>query len=71
VMTVKELKNLLRDEDDDRIIMMSIDEEGNGFTRLHQVVRCLYDEAEKELREEKGKPASDTQYPILLLWPES
>lgn len=36
-MTVKELRKLLDGIDGDRIVVVSRDEEGNGFNELHQV----------------------------------
>ena len=35
-VTVKELKELLKNEDDDAIIVLSSDEEGNSFSPLHE-----------------------------------
>jgi len=35
-VTVKELKELLENEDDDAIIVLSSDEEGNSFSPLHE-----------------------------------
>jgi len=35
-VTVKELKELLQSEDDDAIIVLSSDEEGNSFSPMHE-----------------------------------
>ncbi len=41
-ITVKQLKKLLDTIDDDRIIVMSSDEEGNSYSPLRQVEKGLY-----------------------------
>ena len=43
-MTVKELKELLKDEPDDREVYLSQDEEGNGFKPFSGFSHSIFDE---------------------------
>lgn len=45
-MKVKELINLLQQEDPERLVVLSIDEEGNGFSPLHQIEPSMYHDGE-------------------------
>jgi len=49
-MTVKELKSLLQGCDDDRMVVLSIDSEGNGFNELRTVEGdMMFDEINREV----------------------
>jgi len=72
-MTVKELKKLLSTEDDMTEIVMSRDEEGNGFSPLADVGKGiyvaestwageLYNEDDEEAPLSEGKK-------VICLWP--
>lgn len=41
-MTVKELKALLADQPDERLVILSKDSEGNGFSPLAEVAEGMY-----------------------------
>jgi hypothetical protein len=41
-LTVKELREALEGYDDDRIVVMSRDEEGNGFSPLYEIGTSSY-----------------------------
>lgn len=41
-MTVKELIELLKQFPEDRLVVMSSDEEGNSFTTLYDVAESMY-----------------------------
>ncbi len=41
-MTVKELRDMLAKEDDDRIVVMSRDAEGNSYSPLSEFGTCAY-----------------------------
>jgi len=78
LITVKKLRDLLRDIDGSRVVLLSIDEEGNGFNELRSVSRnCVTGNGQIKLEKltpdleklgftnedvGKGKPA-------IILWP--
>jgi len=69
MITVGELKAILKNMDDHRLVVVAADEEGNAFLPLQQVERCLYDLKEGEVAGESlGQPATDLR-PAILLWP--
>jgi len=83
-MTVKELIEQLKEVDQDRIVVMSRDPEGNGFSPLSGVETCAYsedngygetglepDDLNDELREQgyTEEDISDGQ-PAVCLWPD-
>jgi len=43
-MTVKELIAQLRKEDQDRLVVMAMDSEGNGYSKLYEIFPCAYGE---------------------------
>jgi hypothetical protein len=79
-MTVKELIELLCKEDKDRIVVMSSDEEGNGFSELCAIETAMYDPKSRETGLEKlTKSLKDQGYTdedvmtcgkkAIVLWP--
>ena len=76
-MTVKELIKKLQKEDPNRIVVLSIDEEGNGFKELADVQTASYQDGETGL--EKLTPELKKQgyseedlldgTPAIVLWP--
>jgi hypothetical protein len=44
VITVGELKTLLKDQPDDRGVVLSIDAEGNGHTPVMTITEALWDQ---------------------------
>ena len=76
-MTVRELIELLQQEDGERIVVLSRDEEGNGFQPLVDVATAAYrdgdtgiEELTEELREQ-GYSEEDVMKgtPAVVLWP--
>lgn len=55
-ITVKELIELLKKEDPDRVVIMSIDPEGNGFGYLHELATCAWDPENREVGLEELTP---------------
>jgi len=48
-MKVKELLNLLKDEDPERLIILPIDPEGNGYNQLDEISRMAYNPETEEI----------------------
>ena len=69
MMTVRDLKAALIGADDNLLIVLAADEEGNTFFLLHQVDRCHYDEQAQEVTEERSVTWSASLKPAILLWP--
>jgi hypothetical protein len=81
-MKVRELKEMLNElgpEDDDRLVILSKDSEGNGFSPLYTYSYASFDEDEgeiglEELTEEdieKGYNENDLRpdgIPSIILW---
>jgi len=80
-MTVKELIERLKEIDQDRIVVMSMDPEGNGFSPLGDLETCAYtneggygetgiEKLDDDLREQ-GFTEEDIKegQPALCLWP--
>lgn len=84
-MTVKELRELLKDHDENRIVVMSKDAEGNDFSPLYDARTAAY-RAETTWSGEIGLEPSDLDaearaqgyseddvkhdgVPALVLWP--
>jgi len=59
-MTVRELIELLQQEDGERVVVMSRDEEGNGFQPLVDVTTTTYRDRDIDVID--GTPA-------VVLWP--
>jgi hypothetical protein len=77
-MTVKELMAKLEEQDPDRIVVLSIDPEGNGFSPLYSVETYMFDSGEIGLEEltdelaEKGYSDDDVMdhgKKAVVLWP--
>lgn len=77
-MTVKELIDLLQKEDPTRIVILSIDPEGNGYNELRDVGTSAYSEGEIGLEEltpdlkEHGYSEEDVMengQKAVVLWP--
>lgn len=69
MMTVRDLRAALVGADDDSLVVMAADEEGNEFLRLHQVEKCQYDETTSEVSGEHLPSANAALKPAILLWP--
>ena len=79
-MTVKELLKILQDCNENDVVVLSRDAEGNGFRPLDDVqTDSLYEDGEvylKELTEEDKKEGygeedvgSEDSIPAVILWP--
>lgn len=69
VMTVGDLKKLLKKIDDHRLVMVATDEEGNAFLPLHQVELCLYNVKQGEVADQNSNVLNVDFSPAILLWP--
>ena len=68
-MTVSELIEILRNEDQDRIVICQKDAEGNGYSPLHSVTRVTYvpdSTWSGEVRRRDGDYGADAQAAIVL-----
>ena len=84
MITVKQLRELLKDHDDDRIVLLSIDPEGNGFCPIEQLSTGAWAEDDREggvdieeltdeLREQgytESDLPKDGAKPVLVIWPK-
>jgi hypothetical protein len=79
-MKVKELIKILSKENPERVVVLSMDEEGNGFSPLSGVQRASFDEDEQNIgieeltddHKEEGYSEYDlleNGIPALVLWP--
>lgn len=77
-MTVKELIDILKTLEEDRIVILSEDEEGNYFKELQCVQVCFYDPDEGEISSKEFDPdlEEDGYYeyyesplPAVVFWP--
>jgi len=76
-MKVKELKALLEEEDPERVVVLSQDAEGNGFSLLSAVEHYAFDGEDIGLEVltpelmEQGYSEEDVMkaQPALVLWP--
>ena len=78
-MTVQDLINRLAAEDPSRIVVLSRDGEGNGYSPLSSVERYDYDAEEREIGFNTITPELEAQgydeddeiegVPALVLWP--
>ena len=79
-MNVKELRKLLESVDDNRIVILAGDEEGNDFYPLTEVdTHSLYDKEYREAGIEELTPELEEQgfgpedvgegVPAIVLWP--
>ena len=76
-MTVKELIERLQAEDQDRIVVLSRDAEGNGFDTLHTIETASYEDGEIGIEAltddliKQGYGEEDVRegQPALVLWP--
>ena len=66
-MKVKELINRLSKEDPNIEVMVSIDEEGNGFESLAEVGTYKYFDGEVYGDDDTEAPEECT--PVIVLWP--
>lgn len=79
-MNVKELREALSNYPDDMLVVLSSDEEGNGFNQLYDVAESMYtawDGGQTYVMEEyigtNGYTEEDRAptgaVPVLVLWP--
>lgn len=77
-MKVRELIALLQQEDPERLVVLAVDEEGNGFSLVHQVSPAMYSEGETGLEaltpelEDQGYSDEDVMKDgekAVVLWP--
>ncbi len=77
-MKVRELIELLQRQDPERIVILAIDEEGNGFSPVHQVEPAMYLDGETGLEaltpelEDQGYSDEDVMQggeKAVVLWP--
>lgn len=79
-MTVKELVELLQQEDPTRIVVLSRDSEGNGYSEARHCDTASFDERDREIGLEvltqedidEGYSEEDVMshgVPALVLWP--
>ena len=76
-MNVRELIELLQKEDGERLVVLAIDEEGNGFRPLADVATAAYRDGETGIEEltdefrEQGFSEEDVMrgIPAVVLWP--
>lgn len=77
-MTVRELIERLKQEDPDRVVVLSQDAEGNGFDTLHTVEAMAYSDGEVGYQiltpemKKQGYTEEDLMpdgTPALVLWP--
>ena len=77
-MTVKQLIEKLQSVEPDRLVVVSRDEEGNGFSKLWEIETCAYAEGEIGLESlttedvQRGYTAEDVMThgeKAVVLWP--
>lgn len=77
MITVKELKELLDEYDDDRIVVIAIDDDGNSCSPLDNVSWGVYfsetewtgDFVDSDELAENDKINTEEAEPAILLWP--
>jgi hypothetical protein len=52
-MTIKELIDKLNEYDQDRLVILSSDSEGNSFNELYGIGKCSYNKKSKDIGLEK------------------
>jgi hypothetical protein len=77
-MTVKELIERLQKEDPNRIVVLSIDPEGNGYNELRDIATSAYSDGEigieeltPELQKEgyREEDVMEDGHKAVVLWP--
>ena len=65
-LTVKDLKNLLKDQPDDLEVVVAHDAEGNGFSPLYEVSKEKAENLDQIPRRMRTVPPAGT---VLVIWP--
>lgn len=73
-MSIKDLKELLNEFPDDWDVVLSIDEEGNGFHKMSGYNLCRIDPAdgyyiEPQFEDEDEKELTKDKANAIVLWP--
>lgn len=69
-MTIRELKENIKNEPDDKLVILSKDAEGNNFSPLVQVSNSFYVPITNWYGElSQNKDGIDKPVPCLCLWP--
>lgn len=68
-MTVAELRAVLATMEGRRVVVLSRDPEGNGFSRLDECVPADWDPNVREVLDEDIEFHPDHAQPCVVLWP--